>query len=129
MCDGNRTILDVIEEIQIDDVKTLETLYQLFQKGFFKIKELKNGNYETNSSTKYIAHLKQILKKHRNLISPEHALISIFFQSSGSPDTHPIRIEKPGEAKQVVGAPPVMGFPNRMHLTKSELMMIREKLM
>jgi DNA-binding response OmpR family regulator len=127
--DGLRTILDVLEENPADDLKTLETLHRLFQKGFFKIKELKNDNYEKNSSTKYIAHLKLMLKKHRSLKSPELSLLSLFFLNSSTAASQPAHAEKPGAAEKELERPLLLSISNRIHLTKSEIMMIREKLM
>lgn len=127
--DGNRTILDVIEESQADDVATLEILHRLFQRGFFKIKELKNDNDEKNSSTKYIAHLKKILKKHRRLKNSELSLMSLFFLNSDAAARKAAPRDKSSEIATRIDVHSVSSIPNKIHLTKSELMMIREKLM
>lgn len=127
--DGVHTILDVLEARHTDELNTLETLYLLFQKGFFKIKELKNDNYEKNSSTKYIVHLKTMLKKHRSLKSPEISLLTAFFLNSMTVTSQATRSEKTGEAVRGPARPPLLSIPNRIHLTKSEILMIREKLM
>jgi|GEM_PF-471577 len=138
LMDGKRTLLDIIEQTSLEDLKVLEIIHPLFQKGFFKIKELRadNQNNQLLKAAKYLEHLKTLSKARRQAANLELSLVSKFFQqtqASEAPSFADFNESQPlqNERQPVIPPPRVpigTKYVHQIHLTKSEIMMIREKL-
>ncbi len=136
--DGERTLLDIIENFQTDELMTLGRLKKLFSHHLFKVKEIKKNvtheNTIDNSHDKL--HISFFLKKWHQDKDMKLSLMHIFFNTPSQllaelnaeangevPKSQPDK-----EQKQASIVDKKSKMAQKVYLTKSELMMIREKL-
>lgn len=140
LMDGKHSLLDIIELSEIDDIQSLEAISRLFQKGYFKIKKLKPSTPVSPDfqNSEYLNRLRMFLQSEHKNRNKGLSLISLFLKQSNLFSA--MKHQEDQEPTNGSGLSPVLLLPPeikknktqfkyRIYLTKSELMMIREKLM
>ncbi|MBN2088494.1 response regulator [candidate division KSB1 bacterium] len=135
---GERTLLDIVESFQADEVITLGRLKKLFSHHLFKVKEIKKSVIHENTSdhSLYKLQIKSFLKKWHQDKDMKLSLMHIFFNMPSqllaelnaviSGEAPKSQADK--EQKQASSVNKKSKLTQKVYLTKSELMMIREKL-
>lgn len=136
--DGERTLLDIIENFQTDEVITLSRLKKLFTQHLFIVKEIKKNITHENSTDNslYKLQIKSFLKKWHQDKDKKLSLMHIFFNApsrllaelNADADGETLQIQPDKEQKPASSVNKKSKFAPKVYLTKSEIMMIREKL-
>lgn len=133
--DGERTLLDIIEAFQTDEIVTMGRLKKLYDHHLFKVKEIKkNIPHEIrNDNARYKLQIKAFLKKWHQNKDMKLSLMHFFFNApsqllselsteASDESKHDI------EPKNEISVKQNSKLMQKVYLTKNELMMIREKL-
>lgn len=140
--DGKHSILELIEQIPRDEIESLQIFQSLLRKNLIQVKELKqsSGKQEQQKNSQYIKNIKSFIRQHVKPNEKELSIIRLFFKKPITypqihtqtfegeiPDTSEMELLTKSSAMLLNSA--ISKQKNRIHLTKSELMMIREMLM
>jgi CheY-like chemotaxis protein len=136
--DGERTLLDIIETFQTDEIITLGRLKKLFTHHLFNIKEIKkNVTHEIpTDGALYKLQIKAFLKKWHQDKDTKLSLMHFFFNApsrllselSAEAGDESKQIHPNVEQKNEIPTTKNSKLTQKVYLTKSELMMMREKL-
>ena len=134
--DGKKTLMDVIELIDSDEIETVKIIQDLFQKGFFTIREFRTEEhiYQKLQNVEYLEQIKQYTQRFRAASSRELALLALFLKKSklaqhfflNDSDNNQEKTEHLNHLNGSISK--TKKYINKIHLTKSEIRMIREKL-
>lgn len=122
-------ISEIIQKSHFDDLKALELIKGLMQKGYLKETDENYLSYTEN----YLAQLKEHASRSRTSSERAVSIISSFFHQSTDekkmddlPESE--RRQLPDRRRQARRRYDRMRESNHIHLTKAELLMIRERL-
>lgn len=128
--DKKSMIYEIIQKSHTDDIKALELIKNLLKKGYLKETDENYLSYTDN----YLAQLKELASKSRSSSDRVAAIMANFFNRS---DQKPGGAEQPQVERRQI--PDRRRYLRRrfdriretgnIHLTKAELLMIRERLM
>lgn len=125
---GKNMLCELIEKCQCDDLKALDIIKGLLNKGYLKATDENYTSYTDN----YLAHLKEVASRSRTTAERAVSIMASYFEPSSneSPD------EDSNDAKKIL--PDRRRYNRRLHdrlrdnnqirLTKAELLLIRERL-
>ncbi len=119
-----KPILSLIEESATDDLRTLTVIKRLLEKGALVPSSLpaekKNGDF--------FARMHEVRQQRRDETRKIDALVDMMVTSSQAPPSRPIERRQTDRRQIERRRGSVVGEKSKIHLNKSELLMIREKL-
>lgn len=123
-------IYELVQKCKCDDLKALELIKGLINKGYLKTTDENYTSYTDN----YLAHLKEVASKSRTTSERAVSIISSYFRPSSDEESlldmsNNERKELPDRRRFSRRLHDRLRDNNHVHLTKAELLLIRERLL
>jgi len=123
-------IYELVQKCKCDDLKALELIKGLINKGYLKTTDENYTSYTDN----YLAHLKEVASRSRTTSERAVSIISSYFRPSSDEESlldmsNNERKELPDRRRFSRRLHDRLRDNNHVHLTKAELLLIRERLL
>lgn len=125
-----KMIFELVQKCKFDDLKALELIKGLINKGYVKATDENYTSYTDN----YLAHLKEVASRSRTTSERAVSIMSSFFNSSSDEESlvdmsQDGRKQPPDRRRFTRRLHDRLRNNNHLHLTKAELLLIRERLL
>ena len=122
-------IFELVQKCKFDDLKALELIKGLLNKGYLKATDENYTSYTDN----YLAHLKEVASRSRTTSERAVSIMSSFFNPSSDEESlvdisQDEKRQPPDRRRFTRRLHDRLRNNNHLHLTKAELLLIRERL-